>query len=295
MKKALAWSVSIMCVCAVPTLAQNKVIFDNQSGEPALVKLIGPTETQVEVPNGEKAGVEAVAGRYTIKARYGTPGSFRYSKGEEFAVSETGTARSETTITLHTVAAGNYDARPISEAEFGNIPTGLARQPEEGVPNTGFPVALIVSTNVDELPLSPRGTGFSGASMWQTPLFPISYQKTAYSPTNAILVLDLEVKDDPEQAAKAYPPRPALRRLSLSADQGVSGPGGTFICQFIDPYENWIYAGRGTLRVQLKDKATTNQISNILTIPVHAVVLANDHVWQLYEKRFGVTKTQDGK
>jgi hypothetical protein len=60
--------------------AQNTVLFDNQSGDPALVKLIGPTQAEVEVPNGAKAGTDATAGRYTIKVRYGTPGKYLYSK-----------------------------------------------------------------------------------------------------------------------------------------------------------------------------------------------------------------------
>ncbi len=119
MSRFIAWSVSILCVCALSAVAQNKVVFDNQSGEPALVKLIGPTTTDVEVASGAKAGADAKAGRYTIKVRYGTAGKYSYSKGDEFEVTETATARSETTITLHKVVAGNYDAKPISEGEFG--------------------------------------------------------------------------------------------------------------------------------------------------------------------------------
>jgi len=123
MKKLVAWSVLIVCACAVSAFAQNKVVFDNQSGEPALVKLIGPTQTQVEVPNGAKAGADAAAGRYVIKVRYGTPGKYRYSKGEEFEVKETATARSETTITLHKVVAGNYDSQDITMEAFDAVET----------------------------------------------------------------------------------------------------------------------------------------------------------------------------
>src|SRR3989304_2658687 len=108
--KNLAWSVLIVCTYAVSALAQNKVVFDNQSGEPALVKLIGPTQAEVKVPNGAKVGADTLAGRYIIKVRYGTPGRYRYSKGEEFEVKETATTRSEITITLHKVVAGNYDS-----------------------------------------------------------------------------------------------------------------------------------------------------------------------------------------
>lgn len=119
MKKVFTWSVLIVCACAVSAFSQNKVVFDNQSGEPALVKLSGPTQRQVEVPNGANAETDATVGRYFIKVRYGTPGKYRYSKGEEFEVTETATTISETMITLHKVPAGNYGSEPISQEEFG--------------------------------------------------------------------------------------------------------------------------------------------------------------------------------
>ena len=121
MKNIVSWSVLIVCTCAMSASAQNRVVFDNQSGEPALVKLIGPTQTEVLVPNGAKAGSDAAAGRYVIKVRYGTPGRYRYSKGEEFEIRATATTRSETTITLHAVVAGNYDSQPISAEDFAKV------------------------------------------------------------------------------------------------------------------------------------------------------------------------------
>jgi len=119
MGKSVGWLVVAAWAVSLCAFGQNKVVFDNQSGDPALVRLIGPTKSDVQVPNGAKAGVDAAAGKYIIKVRYGTPGNYRYAKGEEFEVTETAAARSETTITLHKVVAGNYDAKPISEAEFG--------------------------------------------------------------------------------------------------------------------------------------------------------------------------------
>ncbi|MBI4548622.1 MAG: hypothetical protein HY707_11620 [Ignavibacteriae bacterium] len=116
--RQLVASISIALACLTSAHAQNTVTFDNQSGEPALVKLIGPTHTEVEVPDGAKVGIDASAGRYYIKVRYGTPGKFHYTKGDEFDVIETATTRSATTITLHKVVAGNYDSQPIPEREF---------------------------------------------------------------------------------------------------------------------------------------------------------------------------------
>lgn len=124
--------VALLCVFSVKTvLAQeNTVTFDNQSGEPALVKLVGPTYREIQVPTGTKRSVTAGGGRYHIKVRYGPPGKYHYAKGEEFTVTETATTRSEITITLHKVVAGNYDSRPISEDEFEEV--GPAETPEPG-------------------------------------------------------------------------------------------------------------------------------------------------------------------
>jgi hypothetical protein len=118
MKGVMTWSLVVMCAFTVSTFAQSRVVFDNQSGEPAVVKLLGPTQSQVEVPNGAKVGADAAAGRYIIKVRYGKLGAYRYSKGDEFDVRETATERSEVTITLHKVMGGNYESCPMSPEEF---------------------------------------------------------------------------------------------------------------------------------------------------------------------------------
>ncbi len=119
MKRLIALSLTILCTCAMSTVAQNRVVFDNQSGEHALVKLIGPTQTEVEVQNGAVAGSDAVAGRYFIKVRYGSPGKYYYVQGQKFEVKETAAVRSETTITLNKVAAVKYKTSSISADEFG--------------------------------------------------------------------------------------------------------------------------------------------------------------------------------
>ena len=128
MKNVVAWSVLIVCACAVSAFAQNKVVFDNQSGEPALVKLVGPTPANVEVPSGNKASTDAAAGRYIIKVRYGTAGKYRYTQGEEFQVAESATTRSEVTITLHKVVGGNYDTYTIPASAFDSEGAQQKRQ-----------------------------------------------------------------------------------------------------------------------------------------------------------------------
>ena len=99
--------------------APNTITFDNQSGEPALVKVIGPTATAVEVPNEVSRSINAIAGQYYILVRYGDePEKYRYYKGDPFAVRQTETQYSVNTITLHKVIDGNYRTHPISSDEF---------------------------------------------------------------------------------------------------------------------------------------------------------------------------------
>ena len=126
-------------------LAQNSTVaFDNQSGEPALVKLIGPSAKEVEVATGAKETVTAAPGRYYIKVRYGTSGKYHYAKGDEFVVNENASERSESTITLHKVLAGNYESRSISDMEFNadeRTSLGEYKEPVKGLPQKGRQVA----------------------------------------------------------------------------------------------------------------------------------------------------------
>jgi hypothetical protein len=95
------------------------ITFDNQSGQPALVRLIGPTRAEVHVPNGGSNSIHRVApGHYVIRVRYGTPGQYRYAEGQRFEVQGSATSYSHVTITLHTVPAGNYAMHSSSEAAF---------------------------------------------------------------------------------------------------------------------------------------------------------------------------------
>jgi len=127
--------------------SQNKLVFDNQSGEPALVKLLGPAAAEVErpdveVPVGGRRGVAVQAGNFFVKIRYGVSGKYHYAKGQEFEITDTATTRSEVIITLHKVVAGNYESHPISENEFDTasataVPaTNAAPKASGGLPAT---------------------------------------------------------------------------------------------------------------------------------------------------------------
>jgi hypothetical protein len=101
----------------------SSVVFDNKSGQAALVKLVGPTTQVVEVPDGQMQSVKAAGGKYYILVRYGDSlDGYRYTRGEPFDVNERETAigieYSEITITLHPVINGNYSTAPSSKEEF---------------------------------------------------------------------------------------------------------------------------------------------------------------------------------
>lgn len=115
---AVAW----LSLSGVARGQNSTVTFDNKSGEPTLVKLVGTTSTSVEVPNMETRSVSALAGQYHIKIRYGSPPAYRFARGEDFVITESATSRSLVTITLHKVAAGNYESYPIAEEEFLRSP-----------------------------------------------------------------------------------------------------------------------------------------------------------------------------
>ena len=98
---------------------RSTINFDNQSGQPALVRLMGPTRAEVFVPNNGRNAINRVAaGHYVIRVRYGTEGNYRYTEGDHFDVRGSGTSYSRVTITLHGVASGNYSMHGSTAADF---------------------------------------------------------------------------------------------------------------------------------------------------------------------------------
>ena len=117
--------------------AQPTVTFDNQSGEIALVKLVGATAQTVSVAVGQRVSVIAEPGTYYIITQYGTDKSTQtYSRGDAFVLEKTATQVSVVTITLHKVVGGNYGSRPSSREEFNGIPDTLPISARDGAPAT---------------------------------------------------------------------------------------------------------------------------------------------------------------
>ena len=105
------------CVYAQDHL--NTITFDNKSGQPALVKLVGPTSKAINVPKVQSQTVNVAAGDYFILVRYGTdPDKYTYTRGDNFVIPQSATQYSSITITLHKIIGGNYSSRPISAESF---------------------------------------------------------------------------------------------------------------------------------------------------------------------------------
>jgi hypothetical protein len=98
----------------------NRITFINGTGEEALVKLVGPLNFKVPVPDNRSATVNVAPGSYYILVRYGSSGHYSYSKGDPFNVEQIGNRYSVIHITLHKVLNGNYHSRDSSQNEFNS-------------------------------------------------------------------------------------------------------------------------------------------------------------------------------
>ena len=102
-----------------PDSGRSSITFDNQSGESALVRLVGPTRSEIVVSNGQKRSVRNVAaGHYQMLVRYTSADGYRYVEGEHFDIEASATTYSRATITLHPVVHGTYDTWPTSAEQF---------------------------------------------------------------------------------------------------------------------------------------------------------------------------------
>lgn len=97
----------------------NKIIFDNQSGQNAVVKVIGSTKLVVKVPKQRKKTVHVAAGDYYILVRYGdSEKDFSYTKSDPFVVTQSEDQYSIITFTLYRTRGGDFNASPVSPEVF---------------------------------------------------------------------------------------------------------------------------------------------------------------------------------
>lgn len=96
-------------------------MIQNDSGQFALVKTVGPTRTVVKVPLDLKRSVRLAPGEYYILVRFGfAPKEYIYTKGDVFTVTQEEDRFSYTTIILHRVIPGIKNPHEVSSEEFEN-------------------------------------------------------------------------------------------------------------------------------------------------------------------------------
>ncbi|OGU17000.1 MAG: hypothetical protein A2X61_07555 [Ignavibacteria bacterium GWB2_35_12] len=97
----------------------NTITLINDSGEKAFVKIVGPTELQVEVPKKKNVIVNVSSGTYYILVRYGNnPKNYSFTKGDPFIITQTEKEYTAISITLNKTVGGNYNSNPSTSDEF---------------------------------------------------------------------------------------------------------------------------------------------------------------------------------
>ena len=115
----ILWIAGIASLSWASQPALNKIKFDNQSGQNAVVKVVGPTNLVVRVPKQRKKTVHVPAGDYFILVRFGdSEKDYTYTKSDPFAVTQSEGQFSIITFTLFRTKGGDFNTIPASQEEF---------------------------------------------------------------------------------------------------------------------------------------------------------------------------------
>jgi len=137
MKKVFCLVPIVFIAVMLDAGALSTITFNNKSGHPVLVKLIGPTYKEIHIQARGQSDVSVSAGQYTFRARYGIPGNYHYRRSKPFEIIESGRIRSTTTITLQLEDLGDLSTQPISEDGFESAGTpfslGCRDESETGI------------------------------------------------------------------------------------------------------------------------------------------------------------------
>lgn len=99
----------------------NVLAIQNDSGQFALVKTVGPTRAVAKIPLDQKKTIRLATGEYYILVRIGfAPKEFIYTKGEPFTITEEEDKFSLTTVTIHRIVSGMKNPHEVSGEEFEN-------------------------------------------------------------------------------------------------------------------------------------------------------------------------------
>ncbi len=118
----VAWSLAGQVGINQAKKPSNRLTIQNDSGQFALVKIVGPTRAVMKVPLDRKKKVHLASGEYYILVRFGfAPKEYIYTKGEPFTLTQEQDRFSHTSITLHRVIAGIENPYEVSGEEFKNF------------------------------------------------------------------------------------------------------------------------------------------------------------------------------
>ena len=119
---AIAWSVGGVPQVSLADQPMNTLEIQNDSGQFALVKVVGPTKAVVKLPLDHKRTTLLSPGEYYILVRFGfAPKEYVYTKGDPFTVTQQEKQFSYTTITLHRIVMGMKNPHQVSSEEFENF------------------------------------------------------------------------------------------------------------------------------------------------------------------------------
>ena len=115
------------------TTPLNRLTIQNDSGQFALVKTVGPTRAVTKIPLDQKKTIHIAPGEYYILVRFGfAPKEYVYTKGETFTVTQEEKRFSMTTVTLHRVVPGMMNPNEVSGEEFENYKISQGTKNKKG-------------------------------------------------------------------------------------------------------------------------------------------------------------------
>jgi len=134
-------------------------------------------------------------------------------------------------------------------------PAAPAREQSKGE-KQGF-VTLSVPENM-WVPVTWRTGSFFGGISYETPNFPVAYQRNGFAGKDVEIVSTLEA----ETAAGE------TLQFSASWNIDLTGKSGKIKCHWSDPMGERDYSGKGFLTIYLRRKGSDRKISNAIRVPL---------------------------
>ena len=118
----ILWSTACLVSHSQAKKPSNTLTIQNDSGQFAVVKIVGPTRAVMKIPLDQKKKAHVTPGEYYILVRFGfAPKEYIYTKGKLFTLTQEQDRLSHTRITLHRVIPGIENPYEVSGEEFENF------------------------------------------------------------------------------------------------------------------------------------------------------------------------------